>query len=44
MQFVPNANGNVEVMVFSNTVKKQTDINLIRAYELKRRKQHDEHR
>lgn len=34
------ANGNVESIAFSNTVKEQTDINLIHAYELKRRKQH----
>lgn len=34
------ANGSVETMAFNNTLKNQADANLVRAYELKRRKQH----
>lgn len=33
-------NEDVVELVSNNTVKNQADINLIRAYELKRRKQH----
>lgn len=35
------ANGNVAITDFSNTVKSKADANLVRAYELKRRKQHE---
>ncbi len=35
------ANNNVVAMAFRHTIKSQADINLIRAYELRRRKKHE---